>query len=294
MLFDVPTQATYKGVSFADEEMKLLATEYCGNFGAFGEFWELNRGSTKPGGPQARWYLPGYFKPGGEKTRDGFVWGLKQEGYTAASGPDSAEVIADVHVAASGGEAAFTRKIEKWLGELAAEFYDALIRLMRVKKHPLLSNMRSYSGGAGPEQVWNQVFFWYQAWYQENGDTKDERDMIIVSDLRANRDTYPCMSLPAEVNGSDMKPKDADSLIFRHEWRIQFDDAGKILLADPKNEWRHAQNTMREELYAPTNLLTMVKPLTSRRSGTPFGLGNKYVGTELVAKGLLTLHKRYT
>jgi hypothetical protein len=294
ILFEQPTAITYKGISFDEEEMEYLAAEFFGNFGTFESGWQLKRGSSKPGGATARWYLPGYFKPGGPKTRDAFVWGLKKEGYNAASGANSADVIADAYISSFGSEAAFSTQIEQWMGELAAEFYDNLIQFMRVKKHPLLSNMRSYGGGNGPEEVWNQGYFWYQAWYQENGDTKDEKDMIILFDLRANLDKYPSTGLPAEIIGNDMKPKDSDSLIFNMEWRIQFDASGKIVVVDKKNEWRHLKNSSADELYAPSNMLTLAKPVSTRKTGDAFSLGNKFVGSDLVSNGLLTVHKRYT
>jgi hypothetical protein len=182
----------------------------------------------------------------------------------------------------------------EWLGELAAEFYQELIRFLRVKKHAVLSNMRSYAGDGGPEQVWNQACFWYQAWYRENADTRDEKDMLIFFDLRANLDKPPpTTGYPAEITGNDIKPKDDDSLYFGMECRIQFDGAGKIVVKSKKNEWRHHRNAYGEELYVPSNLAVLAKPGSTRETGTPFALGNKYVGTELVSGGLLKIHRRF-
>ncbi|MGH9664369.1 MAG: hypothetical protein ACRD9L_08110, partial [Bryobacteraceae bacterium] len=283
MLFEPPTPQSYNGQSFTQEEMQHLAAEFFGNFGQFGpDWWELKR-SSKPG----RWYLPGYFKPGGPKTRDAFVAALKSE-YPEAT----AQTTADSYVGAAGGEAAFQKLVGEYLGQLAAEFYDALIRFTRVKKHPLLSNMRSYGGGSGPEEVWNQGYFWYRAWYRENGDTHDEKDIVILCQTRANLDTYTT-GMPATIAGGEVVPTDGKSLVFENEWRIQFDGGGKIVTTDSKNEWRHLKNSSGDELFAPTELLTLAKSASARKSGDAFSLGNKFVGTDIVTAGLLTIHKRY-
>ena len=46
-----------------------------------------------------------------------------------------------------------------------------------------------------------------------------------------------------------------------------------------------------ENLYAPTELLPLAKPLPERKSGGPFSLGNKFLGTDIVEAGLLKIQR---
>jgi hypothetical protein len=101
--FEEPKAATYNGASFTEEELKLLAAEYFGNFGRFEEMvWELKRGPSRPGGSHGRWYLPGYFKPGDpDKSKDTFVDGLIHEFRGQSPDPElpsAAERVADTYV----------------------------------------------------------------------------------------------------------------------------------------------------------------------------------------------------
>jgi hypothetical protein len=312
-LFEEPKPVTHNGQAFSEEEMKYLAAEYFGNFGHFqGMVWELKRGPSKPGGSSARWYLPGYFKPGTDMSRAALVDGLEREfqGNLALDDPKlvkGAEQTADIYVGALGGDAAFSKQMNEWMGELAAEFYQALIDYMRVKKHPLLANMRSYKASGGPQQVWNQVYFYYWAFYMEKEPQStgvdpdhpsaahyDDKDMVISCLMRANLDHHVDTSdLPARISGDDVIPTDGLSLVFKHLWRIQFDDAGKIIVQDPRNTWHYIHTDKDEPLYAPTELMPLDKLTTSRKSADKISLGNKFVGTELLDAGLLKVRKRY-
>jgi len=169
-IFEEPEGLTFNNEFFTADELKLLAAEYFGNFGDYGEMiWELKRGPAKIGGDAARWYLPGYFKPGDLTKGSGeFIRGLKYEFREGQSWDDPklnefAETIANGYIAHLGGPDKFQEQLDDWFGELAAEFYQALIDAMLTKKHPLMANMRAYNPNAGPDQVWNQVYFWYQA-----------------------------------------------------------------------------------------------------------------------------------
>ena len=69
-------------------------------------------------------------------------------------GPDpnlrtAAEQTADGYIAHAGGPDEFRKQIDSWFGELAADFYQALIDNMLVEKQPLMANMRSYRAGWG-------------------------------------------------------------------------------------------------------------------------------------------------
>jgi hypothetical protein len=294
---------TYKGQKFSEADMKYLAAEYFGNFGVLRRVWELKRGSSKPGPADiARFYLPAFFKPGdASKDRATLIEALKQEfrGDVALDDPrlvKAVEQVADAEIAALGGEAAFKKKMDEWMGELAAEFYQKLIDYLRVKKHPLVSNMRDYHGTGGPEQVWNQVYFCYSAHYREH--RGDENDMVIEGFLFANLDERGLTSFPAKIiNNRPMFTVGANKpehLWFPIKCRIIFDGKGKIVIKDARNAWIKLSNDKGDPLYAPTDLLLLDKPTISRPSGVSKRLlGNKFVGTELVRAGLLKVHKRY-
>jgi hypothetical protein len=167
--------------------------------------------------------------------------------------------------------------------------------------------MRSYHVNGGPEQVWNQIYFWYQAFYMESpidntgvdrddpsSENYDENDMIIACEMRANLDHHVTTSdLPAKVSGGETIPIDSLSLVFRNQWRIQFDGAGKIVVQDKRNAWQFVHTDKDEPLYAPTELIALAKPGSSRNSGTKIQLGNRFLGTELLDVALLKLRKRY-
>ena len=81
--------------------------------------------------------------------------------------------------------------------------------------------------------------------------------------------------------------------MFRNKWRIQFDGSGNIKADDPLNGWDFLRNADGEELYAPTELLPLGKPLAERKSAGPFSMGNKFLSKDIVEAGLLKIHKRY-
>jgi hypothetical protein len=167
--------------------------------------------------------------------------------------------------------------------------------------------MRSYRGSGGPEQVWNQVYFWYEALYREHSPgergipesdpgPEDENDIIVLCELRANMDHWnkgDPTGLPAEVDGNQLKPANGNSLEFHNKWRIQFDGQGKIKTDDPRNAWAYLINDKGEQLLAPTELMPLAKPLSERRSGADFSTGNEYLTQDIVDAGLLKIHKRY-
>ena len=302
ILFEEPRDVTHNGQSFTEDEMKYLALEYWGNFGQVIQpsAWELKRGSLI-----GKYYLPGYFKPGKAKTRDSFIDGYKRvsqatQGFDEATSKEVAEKVADTFIQQVGGEGNFEKLVNKWLGELAAEFYQALIDYIRVKKHSLMANMRPHEPEKGPEEVWNHALFWYQTRYQEhapdtqNGEVEDEKFMDLFCELRVNIDVpFPLdATLPATISAGQLTPNE-NSYLYRNWWRIRFDDAGKIVVADERNAWVSISNGQ-EELYTPTKLQAVLKPARTRQSAPRLlDIGNKFVGTELVDTGMLKLRKRY-
>jgi len=251
-------------------------------------------------------YLPAYFKPGVEKTEPVFVDNLKLA-FRDPEHPDDQKLDRNMRATARslinqfGGEVAFSQQIERWMGELAAECYQFLIDWLRLKKHPIVANMRAYEPEKGPEQVWNHVVFYYQPQYQEylpfldNDGPEDEKNMVVTCELRVNADLPPPLDtgLPAEIKGGHVVPNNT-SRSYVNNWRLQFDDAGKIITNKERNEWYYVLNTSNEQLFTPTKLRVMDKPSKTRASeSNPHDLGNKFVDTEIVRAGLLTLRKRY-
>ena len=283
-LFEPPAAATLGSSRFSAEEIKFLMTEYYGNFGRIAGGWELKRGNAKPA--KSRFYLPAYFKPADSKDRAHLQRAFQ---FMRLSDPEGA---AEDVVGQFESEAAFAKQVGQWMGELAAEFYTFLISAIRQQKQPLVSNMRTYEGQRGPHEIWNQCFFYYHAWYQENGDTHDPKDIVIYTYLAANYDDYDA-GMPATESGGAVTVS-GKVLHFYHRWRIQFDGGGDIVISDPRNEWQSIRNQKGEELFAPTELLLLGKPAAIRKSSErPSGAGHPDVGLELVRPGFARLHKRF-
>lgn len=304
ILFEEPQAGEHKGQKFSAEEMKFLALEYWGNFGQVAPaLWDISKDRDPKAGVH---FLPFYFRPGRPKTRAAFIEGLRvifkgpKEALDDPKMNEQVGQIADAHIAKLGGAGSFADQVEKWLGELAAEFYQMLIDTMRVQKHALIANMRSHRVDIGPDEVWNHALFWYEAYYQEHspftkGGTgvEDEKDMVITCELRVNSDSPIPLDPPATISGNSLKPTQT-SVMYRNNWRLQFDGAGKIVPKDARNQWQYTRNEDDEDLFAPTRLRPVAKPSRTRLTADdPHDLGNKFVGTELLDSGLLTIRKRY-
>jgi hypothetical protein len=292
-----PFETKYNNETFTELELKFLAAEFYGNFGLSAKVWELNQGeeilSDQPRN------LLAYLKPGRPKTVRDLIDGLKRD-YRPSDKDEVANRVNNwFQKRFNGKESAFVDQVNKWMGEAAAGFYDKLIELMRVGKHPLESNMRGYRGSDSPSSVWNQVFFWYEAWYMQNTLPSDEKDIVMICDLRSNLDDYHASPVPAvSPNPSEVFPANDDSLGFRHVWRVIFDNAGKIVKSDPRNEWRSIVNKKLEDLYIPTSLLILGTPDNNMPKGPmdatrKLRVGNKYVSHDLLKAGLLKLRQRY-
>jgi hypothetical protein len=73
---------------------------------------------------------------------------------------------------------------------------------------------------------------------------------------------------------------------------------GRIVIEDPRNEWRSIKNDAGEELYAPTELVCIDPPAKIPRvftsAGTPipaYELGNPVVGLEFL--DYVKIHARF-
>ncbi|APR75989.1 Hypothetical protein A7982_01336 [Minicystis rosea] len=280
---------TISGAAFDEEEMELLAAELFGNYGMLGKAWTLGAPWTLPGTTESgRFSLPAYLKPGMPKTRAALVEGLEAE-----LGPKGAQV-ADALIAQNGGEAQFATNMAQQMGQLAAKLYDALTQWMRFGGHPLVSNMRDYTGFLGSVPVWNQIFFHYEATYVETAGTNDDLDMTIDCQLTSNQDTNPSPGLPARIVNGEVVPTSGSSMLHKHLWRIIFSHAGKIDAANPRGAWKSLKNVAGFELYPPTELywIDRLSATPRYRSDNLMERGNPYVGRELLA--YLEQHLRYT
>jgi hypothetical protein len=298
-LFEQPVAQTINGTDFDEEEMELLATEWFGNFGVVQQDWWLQNGTIPTPYNPAQFDGLAYLKPGDPKDRGTLIQGL---GHVYDS-PAMAVQRADQWVALAGGEAGFPDWAKTQFGQLAASFFIQIqtslgqLQTSRgVGGGPLTSNMRSYVGADGPDQVWNQIFFYYEATFAETwpSDPQDDHDIKIACDLYSNIDQFPSPGLPGAVVATEVSPgtSSTDCQLYKNVWRIVFDDSGQINPSDDRNEWVSLQNDSGEELYAPTNLGRMLPPLAApRQGGDPFMAGNPAVGVELLS--YVKLNARY-
>jgi hypothetical protein len=282
VLFEQPTAQTINGQAFTEDEMEFLATEWFGSYGVLAPSdWTLR--NTRFSGMPGRWDILGYLKPGGPKDRSALIGGLGHE-----SDPSTAVQIADAWVNNAGGEAAFTDWIKKDFGKSAATFFNTLQTQLAMTGAPFSSNLRSYEASSGPEQVWNQVVFYYQATFAETWprNPHDDKDIKVTCDVYSNIDQRPSPGFGGTYASGAVTPgaSSQDSWLYRNVWRIVFDDKGQVNASDDRNEWISLQNDQGQELYAPTNLTQIQAPLSSpRQGGNPFMLGNPVLGTEFLA-----------
>ena len=149
-IFEQPRPTVIGGVSFSEEEMEFLATEYVGNFGSVVSVdskpaWELT-GSSKPQG--LRFYLPAYLKPGDVKldearVRDALATALSEE-----LGPRGAARATTI-VAENGGDRCLCPRDEGGDGQGRRE----LLRSARVsarRRRPSAPRQREELSGHRP------------------------------------------------------------------------------------------------------------------------------------------------
>jgi hypothetical protein len=286
--FVQPVAQTINGTDFDEEEMELLATEWFGNFGSIHWEWALLNGTVPPypGGLD----LLAYLKPGGPKDRASLIQGL---GHVYDS-PAMAVQQGDQWVASAGGEAGLPDWAKTQFGRNAASFFmqiqTSLGQLQTSRGlggGPLTSNMRSYEGADGPDQVWNQVFFYYEATFAETwpSDPQDDHDIRITCNLYSNIDQFPSPGLPGAVVATEVTPgtSSTDCQLYKNVWRIVFDDSGQINPSDDRSEWVSLQNDSGEDLYAPTMLGRILPPSMTPRQDVPISIGNPALGAEFLS-----------
>jgi len=292
ILFHAPASKVIEGVAFDKEEIEYLATEFFGNFGGYRLVWHLDVLA-----PPLRFPLIAYLKPGLPKTREDLIRGLSPEiGETAAG-------LVDLWIKDFSG---MEEILERSFAKAARTFYGKLVNQMLRRKHPLMANMRAYDGHSGPEEVWNQALFWYEATFREADPieipgappVEAERVIEVTCRLFANEDKYPSTGLPGYVKNNETIPyhdKVHPSLLYVYTWRFVFDDRGMVA-DDPRGAWLHARNAFDEEIFPPTYLAVVDAPQPERRPEIPgyeTMVGNPMVGRELLSLGLIQMRKRY-
>ncbi|APR86025.1 Hypothetical protein A7982_11374 [Minicystis rosea] len=305
-IFEVPTALSIRHGNgpehtFAADEMKLLATEFYGNFKHAEYVWELRGAHQLSGGPP----ILAFLKPGGEKTEEALLAAFKSY-YPRLSPTQRASLARNV----VGGDASgFADRMKREMGIEAARFYAALIQHMRIEGHPLSANMRSYVGYKGPEEVWNQVYFYYEARYSEVVDPErgtpagDDHYMKIECDLYSNMDSKDPSekdAMPAVVQGGVVVPT-SKSQVYNNVWHIEFAEDGTVDEGSTKADWKSLTGLFGAQLYAPMDMLKMgpVRPTRPSELSPPsefmegldpaervrlfrLSLGNPAVGQELL------------
>jgi hypothetical protein len=301
-LFEVPTDITINGESFTLDEMKYLGAEFFGNFGAYEVLPTIKMtpfvtiGTTgvdvleclKPEGPHDVGQLALAFMTFNSSADSSLALSYTQRWLSLYGSSDPAQFEAQMRVS---------------FGIAAAFLFSHLMEYVYHRKEPLFGNMRAYQHGGGPEQVWNQALFHYEATLEENPDTQDRYDIVAKLKLTTNLDHEPVESrslaeraadLPATATPDQLNwtVEPSRARTFEHAYRLLFDDDGNIRPSDARNEWRRCRGA--GPVYAPTRLARLMPPSAIRRtSSDPDELGNPFVGRELIDRGYLRLNARY-
>ncbi|MEM1432905.1 MAG: hypothetical protein AAGG11_02505 [Pseudomonadota bacterium] len=350
MKFKPPRRSAH---GFQPEELKLLAAEFCGNFeeGSMQQAWRLGTSWNvnpllgnfkdllefmKPSDPRTKAQLIKRVNDvlpddkERKKTQEaneratkrmakqdkalGEIYKNAQRNLKVRSAKEYVEESGDFDT-----DRAAEKKISQDLGHAASTFYATLIDYMREKGHPLYANMRSYKVQDTAEPVWNQVYFYYCAQYQECADSKGNpagpKDILIDCDLFSNEDKFPSEGEPAKVTRNPWwvdpyvverlnaeaieRAKQAgtnqpahDNLRFSMRWRLQFDDAGSLDSKHARNDWIHVHNRDGEPLFAPSELNYGTSQFAPSSKTNEYR-GNVFVGQELLKKRFVTVRKRY-
>ncbi len=301
-VFEQPKQKKIKRLKFSEEEMEFLSTEFIANFiDKVRLLWRLAEFDLKDESDSKRPAVLYYLKPGQPKTRDALATAIAAHKHITLQ---SAQATAAT-LAAGLASKDFSDGVNIAFGHSAGTFFTKMLVRLRQEGNPLVADMRSYFANRGPEEVWNQVYFYFQAEYTETVGNDDEKDLTINCRLHSNNDTFPSQGFPAKIRKhppqwpcSEYKKfvvvPNATALVFEHQWRLMFDPGGSIAHEDPRCQWISAKNSHGEEMYAPDRL----NIVESFRPNRPHGvkedtIGNPAVGKELVADGYVRLRRRY-
>jgi hypothetical protein len=280
------------GEKFSPDELKLLATEFFGNFGQLEIIWSISPDIDVHARP--RFGILAYLKPGAPKTfvalHDNLLTTLK---------PEAAQTYATDALSSAGGDEAFAAKMEQALGRCGATFFTALVEQIGMQGEPLVVNLRSYNSALPPDEIWNQVCFHCYITYVETEGASDKFDVSVNCNLTSNRDFEPpTMSPPARVLPSgavDPGTSAQDCMQYFHQLRLIFLGSGTVNESDPRNRWVSIMSSDGGSLFAPTHMQRIIQSRTQRPDvSTPtedFTLGNPVVGLELL--DTLNLNRRF-
>lgn len=356
IVFEQPVARTVNGQSFTGDELELIAAELFGNVGSARVAFAL-RGTAPGMGPPQMFSksvpegLP--FESDADEKREArpvFTNGLGNLFYPMCFKPSEAKnanigtlaralkafdpTLGDSAVRLA-RQAFATMNVQKllddWFGELAAQFYFALVECILKGKHALEGDLASQNSVDGPEQVWNHAVFHYVAEFVETNyrndprtDTNDPHDVTLTIDLTANDDfrdfvvdpatgavTRVSIDAPAGIapNGTIDFKLGSRRRTSRQVLRLMFDDAGEISF-DARNEWISARNLPNTkdtstrsadlELYAPRYLAWMSLDFSVAGLLVPPNLGQLARGNIVVQldaisgpEPLLTFRKRF-
>lgn len=289
---------TVNGVQFSRRDLMLLAAEFFGNFGQDKQVWTLPEEPRL--GKYSLWRLLKPGEPADVKVLIERILAVTPKPIMASTHKQvqllQAAADASAFIVEQKGEAAYEKNVRETFGRLAAEFYAKLIEKISKEKTPLVADARSYNDQRGGNEVWNQVFFYYRASYQEDA-SQDNRLMNIQCDLYANVDAEsPDLApYPATVIGSEVTPvppfrNEPQVLEYKNTWLLAFTGAGAVDSSDTRSRWVSLQNINNKELYAPTDVFELTA-LVEQRHGK--ASGNPYITWDLVKAGALVLHKRF-
>jgi hypothetical protein len=132
------------------------------------------------------------------------------------------------------------------------------------------------------------VFFYYEATFVETAPDAipaDDHDLMVSCNLYSNIDHYASPGYPATVSNNLVTPgtSSTDCLLFKHVYRIVFDDGG-FVGSDARSEWVSIKNDHDKDLYAPINLSPVMTPNSTPNTGwAPFSRGNPALGLEFLS-----------
>ena len=291
VVFEEPKAQTVRGVPLTEEEVEFLATEWVGNYATMNIVFQLNKGA--PPRKYRAEYPAMHFKPGEPKTREQLARAFRS--YDPSLPEDvAAKLGRDTFDAEKG----FASVVDGYFGELAAEFYETVVKKIGIEGHALVADLRPQDPSYGPAAVWNHAVFYYRATYREaEPRANNPYDLIVKLDLYANADTQPSPGLPALVKtNGEVVVGPGSGAAYRQSvntLRLVFEPgSGNVMRKYPLNEWRSCTSSdTGMELYAP-DFLREVAPIgPSPKKRLPkddtlletLSVGNPYIEMEPVS-----------
>jgi hypothetical protein len=198
-----------------------------------------------------------------------------------------------------GTESGFQDHVMKKFGQAAAGLHKFLQERVLRDGLCLVGNLRAGSSKSDCSPVWNHPVFKYRSEFKEEPFKDDEKCIAVNTRLVASADaervvgTMPARAFDSVFGGQRVREmrksrpgKSSPPEIRLLTYDVQFNAQGEIDVNHANNRWTKVANKKKRPLFAPTTLLVYDKPLSKRRSGTPFGLGNPFVDWRVIKKNL--------